>query len=379
MTISGFVRYKIMRWALFSVWILLALTFCFTDVQGQEPPADPFWQYLAFQEAFEQARGDLVEMVYLTKIDSATTLSEHVQMHPEEIPVIEKVLSAMLVTEQSFDEERGAAFVTVSIPVEAFPYPYRSYFRTYGKYIATQASVVRDIIQPLICGPEDFGWADGALAATGEWVRPKEMSFEEAVQLGFRAARADAMRNLALKIENIKTHDKTVGQYVKDSDVLREKVQAYIQRNVIEQEDTYAFADIFLVSLLLPLMQLPEALGMTSEFPEPIVCPPTEPEKRLARREAQQDAYEKLIAAIYEVPLKKHGTIADYVFSKPGVEQQIEKVLHEADVVREVVLVDGTYQVEIQFETRNLPWSLRRSARKVLGDKFVVIGEGEPH
>ncbi len=207
-----------------------------------------------------------------------------------------------------------------------------------------------------------------------------------------RAARVDALRNLAEMIYGVRIDSQTtVRDFVTQSDVIRSRLSALIQgaREVsyIEHPDGTAEVTVEItvgeVEDILgrklyynyetfratgygappgegtpsttyqpPERQVIRATGHGVEPADPYMSPA---EKALmAKRAAKMDALRNLTEEVYGVEIKSNTYVRDFVTQSDEIRSRVNAFIQGARVVSETKLPDGTYETVVEIELEPL-------------------------
>lgn len=219
-------------------WMLLcaaALAVCAETCLAQ---ADPQSRLLARRAAKADALRNLLEQIYGLRIDSSTTVRDFVVQRD----VIRTRVAAVIQGAEEIDyyeHPDGTAEVTVSLllgPLED----------VLGRRVFFDGRVVEATGYGAPRGPAGSGGGGTALGSWGDVLRAEgfglppndpNMRPTERQLLARRAAQADAMRNLAERVNGVQVAGDTIVQdFTTRSDTVRTRVRAFIQSARIVSE-----------------------------------------------------------------------------------------------------------------------------------------------
>lgn len=214
--------------------------------------------------------------------------------------------------------------------------------------------------------PPELDWADKELTAIG-YGAPSEIAFSEAQRrlMARRAAKLDALRNLAEQIYGVAIDSKTtVENFLTHSDVIKSQVDALIEgAEVVEEKELEDGAWEVRVALgLRPLAGIVERYygkraPVISPEKQPVV-PPGQA-RAMARRAAQLDAYRNLLELVKGVQIKSGTTVEDFMLRDDRIKSRVEGILREARIVEEDFLPDGTCEVTVEFDLARVRQAVR--------------------
>lgn len=357
---------------------LIALAACNTSVaSGEERVYQTASE--AHAAALEAARADLERQVYKARVDSVTPMDIYLGAQWKLRDQMQDLLSEPMVAQET-SGEAGQVVVTLEVPVDSIPLALRKYYREYGHYIRGQGLALCPRVSILM--PEldlqQLSWQDQVLTALGEGKAKDGTPSAEKSHQAFNAAKAEAMRNLAAMVEVLPvSSDRTVRSLIAANETARHRVHTLIGKATPTQVDFVA-DDECRVILELPLLVLPEALIVESSKAEADEDAKFVQARALARKNAQQIAYRRLSRDLYDIPVKVDLTIRDYAARDQRLAQDLENALHNAEVVRERSLRDGTFQLEVALDVARLPRKVTKAAQAILGSRYVVTATGRP-
>ena len=190
--------------------------------------SDPQKRLMAKRAAKVDALRNLAEMVYGVRIDSRTTVRDFVTQSD----VVRARLDTLIQGAREVDyveRSDGTAEVTVEVTLgqvqdilgRRLSYEYQTFTAT--GYGAPSGSFAEPAPPPP---------AADYVRAKGYGVEPKDpsLTFAEKTLMAKRAAKVDAMRNLAEQVRGVRiTSDSSVRDFITQSDEMRAKVNTYLQ------------------------------------------------------------------------------------------------------------------------------------------------------
>lgn len=216
--------------------------------------------------------------------------------------------------------------------------------------------------QPIAKAP-DNKWADMDITAVGNGAPPANAINEsQARNMAKRAAKLDALRNLAETVKGVQVDSKTTVQdFVTQSDEIRSKVDMFIQgAQVLEEKQledgTYE------VKVGMNLKPLSDVIKPKQEIAEkPIESAPaaittTKPAltpqqaKLMAKRAAEMDARRNLLEYVKGVQIDSKTFVKDYITQNDSIRSEIEGMVKGAQVIATRFNDDGTCEVDIEFD-----------------------------
>ncbi len=209
----------------FLFWILVLAAFSAGSAEAQP---DPQKSLMAKRAAKADALRNLAETIYGVRVDSRTTVRDFVTQSD----VVRTRLDTLIQGAREVDyveRSDGTAEVTVEISLaqvedilgRSLPYDSQTFTATgYGAPSGTVAE------------PEPPAPAGDVVRAKGYGVGPKDPSMTDTEKslMAKRAAKMDAMRNLAEEVRGVRiTSDSYVRDFVTQSDEIRARLNTFIQ------------------------------------------------------------------------------------------------------------------------------------------------------
>lgn len=216
----------------------------------------------------------------------------------------------------------------------------------------------------------DNSWADLDVTAIGTGAPPANAINEaQARNMAKRAAKLDALRNLAEQIKGVRIDSKTVVQdFVTQSDEIRTKIDAFIQgAQVIEEKQLEDGSyEVKVGANLKPLSDVIKPQQQATKEPEPAPAPQpaqittTKPAvspqqaKLLAKRAAEMDARRNLLEYVKGASINSKTSIKDYMTQNDSIRSEVEGLVKGAQVIATRWNDDGTCEVDVEFDLANV-------------------------
>ncbi len=210
----------------FLSWSILALI-AFSLGSAEAQP-DPQKRLMAKRAAKADALRNLAETIYGVRVDSRTTVRDFVTQSDVIKTKFETVIRGAREVDY-VERPDGTAEVTIEITLgqvedilgRSIPYEYQTFTATgYGAPSET------------IAEPEPPTPAADVVRAKGYGVEPRDASltYAEKSLMAKRAAKVDAMRNLAEQVRGVRiTSDSYVRDFVTQSDEMRARLNTFLQ------------------------------------------------------------------------------------------------------------------------------------------------------
>ena len=213
-----------------------------------------------------------------------------------------------------------------------------------------------DIEPPLPPPAEpDMSWAEGEITATGYGAPPETaVSEAQARLMAKQAAKTDALRNLAERIEGVRIgSETTVRNFVTQNDEIRSQVEGYVTgaQKVSERELDDGSWEVRMSIDLSPLARIIPYEETTAEPPPTrrLTGPPTTAQARLmAERAAMADAYRKIMEQLKGVHIKSETTVEDFIARDDRIRSRVEGIVRGARVV-DTRRIDGVVEVDMRL------------------------------
>ncbi len=240
--------------------LLVGISYAQTTVVETEAQA----KLMAKRAAQLDAYRNLSETIYGLRIDSQTTVKNFVTENDVIRTRLNVILRGAKVTDVRYQDD-GTCEVDVEISVRSLQRALRRAFRYEGQYIRATGYGAPNPVREDIPDEDPFRpipeWTRVTIKATGSGVPPagKEGTAQGKL-LAARAAKADALRNLAESVRGVQVSSETyVRDFVTRSDRIRTRFQAFI-RGAIETDRRYLDDGTCEVDIEIDLMGLNDIL-----------------------------------------------------------------------------------------------------------------------
>ncbi len=220
--------------------------------------------------------------------------------------------------------------------------------------------------QPVVTAPENR-WYDMDVTAVGNGAPPANAINEsQAKNMAKRAAKMDALRNLAETVKGVQVDSKTkVVDFMTQSDEINSRVNMFIQGSQVLEEKqlddgTY---EVKVGMNLKPLSEYIKPAQETVQQPvetvdakpstvKPAVSP--QQAKLMAQRAATMDARRNLLEYVKGVQIDSKTKVVDYMTQSDSISSEREGMVKGARVIATRWNDDGTCEVDVEFDLANV-------------------------
>lgn len=210
-------------------------------------------------------------------------------------------------------------------------------------------------------------WADMDITAIGNGAPPADaVNQSQARMMAKRAAKMDALRNLAETVKGVQIDSTTkVEDFITKSDEIRSKIDMFIQGSQTLEEKELADGtwEVKVGLNLKPLEEIikPEkpaqpatTTASTSSAPSPGPTLTPQQAKLMAKRAAEMDARRNLLEYVKGVQIDSSTYVRDFMTQSDSIRSQIDGMVKGAQVIATRWNDDGTCEVDIQFDLANV-------------------------
>jgi len=323
---------------------------------------------LALRAAQVDAYRNLAETVKGFQLDSETTVRDFIVQNDEIRAELHTSLQGAYVIDTRYLES-GLVEVDVAIKAKSLPRGLRRRLRGLGEEIRATGAGAPPLITEKIDISELPPWVEDTFTATGRGAPPADVPEDQAKLLALRAAKVDALRNLAEMVEGLELDARTrVRDFVVGEDRIYTEVHAFVWGAEVKEERILAdgSAEVEVERDLSPLCQI---IGYGPYRELEFGYPFDAQAKLLALRAAKVDALRNLLETIRGVRIDARTTVKDFLTQHDEIRTQVEGRIRGVRVIQERVLPSGIAEVDMELSVKVLP----RDIRKMLSPIGPVI------